>query len=83
MKLIISLNLKSFFGFFYYLLAMVAKYILPKSKDMPYTDEYESFDKVFSNLLYAFYCCDCQSYDNTKASFVFEGYFCRTEPRRV
>lgn len=59
-RFITSLNLKSSLAYFCSFMAMAANFVLPKSKDMPLSDEY--FDEVFSNqLVYAFCCCGCQS----------------------
>ncbi|TKY71624.1 Heterogeneous nuclear ribonucleoprotein U protein 1 [Spatholobus suberectus] len=43
-KFIISLNLQSSYGLFILIMAVAANYVLPKSKDMPHSDEY--FDQV-------------------------------------
>lgn len=51
-KFIIFLNLQSSNGLFILFMVVAANYVLPKSKDMPRSDEF--FDQVFSNLVYNF-----------------------------
>ena len=55
-----SLTLHSSYGLFILFMVVAANYVLPKSNDMPCSDEF--FYQVFSNLVYFMFCLNIYLY---------------------